>query len=223
MMKTPDGSAGTEIPFLNPMWIQHHFHEKFVAIVVAYGNTSTAWVPVPVGGSRGTNGVAPPHTAIMDTILCHYQQNDQEKCMFFSFASALHHLGLVVESEHVRQAGDLFEHCDATSQLNAIKDLVKKFNQFELNPIIWGKKKAKYYHIFDSISSDPTLIIPWGSDSGIQHAITTVGHYIFDSTHTTALHLTKESLDWCCNAKLGFAGVYLAIRFPLKKGLKTMV
>jgi hypothetical protein len=52
----------------------------------------------------------------------------------------------------------------------------------------------------------------------MQHAITVVGHYIFDSTSKHALHLTQESLDWCCNTQLGYKRAYFAIRFPFLPG-----
>ena len=108
------------------------------------------------------------------------------------------------------------EHHDAGTQLNHLRELIKTTRKFDVNPIVWKDKKTRFFDIFVNTSEDPTLIIPVGGDKGIHHAIATVGNYIFDSTHENALHLTKDSLDWCCNTRLGFEGVYLAIRFVLK-------
>jgi hypothetical protein len=47
-----DERPGKEILFLNPLWVKHHFHEKFVAMVKEYGKASEKWVPVPVGSAR---------------------------------------------------------------------------------------------------------------------------------------------------------------------------
>ena len=49
------------------------------------------------------------------------------------------------------------------------------------------------------------MLIPWGGDGGVQHAVTVAGHYIFDSTTGYALHLTQEVLT-------GAATLGLAIR-----------
>jgi hypothetical protein len=108
------------------------------------------------------------------------------------------------------------EHHDADTQIKYLRELMQTSSQFDLNPIVWSENKTRYFDIFVTTSADPTIIIPVGGDKGIHHAIATVGNYIFDSTHADALHLTKDSLDWCCNTRLGFEDVYLAIRFVLK-------
>ncbi len=216
MVKTAKGTNGKLLPLLNPMWIRHHFHEKFVAIVVAYGRDSNSWIDVPLGSSRGGKDPEPPSTSVVQGLRCKYQQEDNETCLFFSFASALFYLGLKEDSERVRKAGHQMEHLDADTQLTFLRGLMVQSNKFERNPIVWSGKKTKYFDVFECTSDNPTILIPLGADKGIHHAIATVGNYIFDSTHEEALHLTKDSLDWCCNTKHGFEGVYLAIRFVLK-------
>ncbi len=94
-------------------------------------------------------------------------------------------------------------------------------DKFKRNPIGWHGKGTKMFDIFGNTLENPTIIIPLGADEGIHHAIATVGNYISDSTTPqNSLHLTKDSLDWCCNTKLGFKGVYLAICFNLKNGYR---
>ena len=107
------------------------------------------------------------------------------------------------------------EHHDADSQLRCLRKLMLKSDKFQCYPEVWKGKKTKRFDVF-SASDNPTVIIPLGADRGIQHAVATVGNYIFDSSHKDALLLIKESLDWCCNTKLGFMGTYLAICFALK-------
>jgi hypothetical protein len=93
---------------------------------------------------------------------------------------------------------------------------VESFDCFK-RPEVWGRKQKRYnqFSALEDISISPTLIIPTGADGGVQHAITTFREYIFDSTTVQAMHLTKESLDWCCNTPSNFKEVF-AIRFPYK-------
>ena len=109
------------------------------------------------------------------------------------------------------------ENNDCQTQINGLRNIADSLGCFE-RCLVWGhkKKKARKFDIMTNISFTPTVVIPYGCDGGIQHVFTTVGRYIFDSTTKHAMHLTKESLDWSCNTKLGFQGVYFAIRFPLK-------
>ena len=93
-------------------------------------------------------------------------------------------------------------------------------DKFERNHIVCRGKGTKRFDIFENTPENPTIIIPMGADKGIHHAIVTVDTYIFDSTHQNSLHLNKDSLDWCCNTKCGFKGVYLAICFNLEKGYR---
>jgi hypothetical protein len=117
----------------------------------------------------------------------------------------------------VQMAAHGLEHSDRNSQIKGLREILLTFDCFE-REIIWGPKKKKYrqFDIMHEISDDPTLVIPFSGYGGNQHAFTTVGRFIFDSTYERAIHLTKESLDWTCNTKTGFQGVSYAIRFPLK-------
>jgi hypothetical protein len=84
--------------------------------------------------------------------------------------------------------------------------------------MVWGQRKKRHlqFNVLKNISNGPTLIIPWGGDGGVQHAVTIVGHYIFDSSTHHALRLTRDSLDWYCNTALGFKGVHFAIDFGIR-------
>ena len=59
----------------------------------------------------------------------------------------------------------------------------------------------------------PTIIIPWGRDGSISHAITIIDDLIFDSTQEKAMKLTKESLDWICIKNGGIESIYVAYRY----------
>jgi hypothetical protein len=198
--------------------VRYHFNEKFVAIVESYGDSSNAWVPVPVGNARITTASSPPPSAIAHLVECHYHQGNKNLCLFYSFASALFHLGYVKESEQVRMAGHGLEHHDRNSQIAHLRKTAVSLNIFVKNPLVWGQRKKRYrqFDIFGDISEYPTVVIPWGGDGGVQHAITIVGRYIFDSSYPKGLRLSDTSLDWCVNTKMGFLSVFFAIRFPFR-------
>ena len=217
MAKQKKQDKAKPISFLNPQWIRYNFHPRFVSMVTAYAEHSNAWVPVPVGCAKFFEDAPPPYDSIVHSVQCHYPQGNKEYCLFYSFASALFHLGFKTNSEMVRMAAHGLEHSDRNSQIKGLREILLTFDCFE-REIIWGPKKKKYlqFDIMHEISDDPTLVIPFSGYGGNQHAFTTVGRFIFDSTYERAIHLTKESLDWACNTKTGFQGVSYAIRFPLK-------
>jgi len=210
---------GEVIPFLNPAWVTYHFHEKCVAAVKEYASTCNEFVDVPVGSGREgfLDEPDPPIRAIVTEIHIHYEQESKDYCMFYSFASALWYLGFCFESELVRIDSHSMEFGDKTSQVTRLRETLSGLDLFQDPPIVWGQKGRKYlrFDVLNDISSEPTMLIPWGGDGGVQHAVTVVGHYIFDSTTGYALHLTQESLDWCCNTRLGYQRAYFAIRFPI--------
>ena len=204
-IKRSTTAQGEVIEIINHAWVKYHFHEKFVAAVMAYSLTSNKFVDVPVGSARNED-CDPPLRSNVTAVLCHYPQGDKDYCMSYSFASALWYLGFQQESELVRMQSHTLEAWDRNSQLVALREYLSGLALFKPHPIVWGQKRKRYlrFDILNDILSEPTLVIPWGGDAGTHHAVTVVGHYIFDSTTNHALHLTKESLDWCCNTRLGY-------------------
>ena len=71
----------------------------------------------------------------------------------------------------------------------------------------------------------PTLVIPFGSDSSLNHAICVVDDLIFNSTQSHALKCGMEVISWVCGSgSKGVCDVYEALRFekpekctPLKR------
>jgi hypothetical protein len=190
-----------------------------VAAVMAYSFTSNKFVNVPVGSTRN-EAKDPPLRANVTAVLCHYLQFDNDYCMAYSFALALRYLGFHDKSELVRMGAYRLEAWDMNTHIDALKERLSELDVFDDCPVVWGQRKRKYlrFVILNDISPEPTLVIPWGGDGGMQHAITVVGHYIFNITSKHALHLTQESLDWCCNTWLGYKRAYFAIHFPFLPG-----
>ena len=80
-----------------------------------------------------------------------------------------------------------------------------------------------------NISANVTLVKLMDSLGNVNHAISVVGSWIFDSNYERALLLNKESLDMICAPSIGeeqaarFEKVSYAVRFiskeaKLKKG-----
>ena len=66
------------------------------------------------------------------------------------------------------------------------------------------------------LSIYPTLLILEGSDGSINHAVSTVDHWLFDSNWKRAKRINKKNLDWCVsssNSANELKRVHLALRF----------
>ena len=90
-------------------------------------------------------------------------------------------------------------------------------------------KKMGDYKILVDISENFTLVRLMDSIRNVNHAISVVGNWIFDSNYERALVLNKASLYMICSPSVGeeqaaiFEKVYYAVRYifneaKLKKG-----
>ena len=90
-------------------------------------------------------------------------------------------------------------------------------------------KKMDDYKFFEDISENVTLIQLIDSLVNVNHAISVVGSWIFDSKYDRALVVNRASLDMICAPSVGeeqnaiFEKVFYAVRYifneaRLKKG-----
>ena len=90
-------------------------------------------------------------------------------------------------------------------------------------------KKMDEYKILEDISANFTLVQLMNSLGNVNHAISVVGSWIFDSNYERSIVLNKASLDIICDPSVGeeqaanFEKVYYAVRYifneeKLKKG-----
>ena len=82
---------------------------------------------------------------------------------------------------------------------NRIKLKGKQNLQYNLK--IW--KKNNDFDILNDISEDVTLVQLMDSLVNVNHAISIVGYWIFDSNYNKSLCLTQESLDIICSTSIG--------------------
>jgi hypothetical protein len=67
------------------------------------------------------------------------------------------------------------------------------------NPRSWVGDIWDEYDILKDYHHYPVVLQLQDRDGGIQHAITVVDDYIFDSNCDYALPRTQKALDWCCS------------------------
>ena len=84
-----------------------------------------------------------------------------------------------------------------------------------------GYKKKVSYDILTNISENVTLVQLMYSLGNVNHAISVVGYWIFDSNYKKALFLNRESLDMICAPSVGeeqaskSETVFAAVRYIL--------
>ena len=132
-----------------------------------------------------------------------------------SFSSACYHLGWKKSANKMSTIKHKFENVALDKQIAMFREEVaKRVPELICNRVqIFNSRKP--LDIFSNTSPFTTLVIPIGSDQGIQHAITIVNNLVFDSNVEVAMHLCKETLDWCTNTPGGYQKVYYAMRFHI--------
>ena len=80
-------------------------------------------------------------------------------------------------------------------------------------------KKMGDYKNLEDISANVTLVQLMDSLGSVNHAISVVGSWIFDSNYERALVLNRASLDMICDRSVGeeqssiFEKIYYAVRY----------
>jgi len=143
-----------------------------------------------------------------------YMQGGEATCLFSSFASAIHYVGLPNTAEAVAEKASVFSATsfNAVFSWNGLIDIMAQSCKW-LRPI---KINAKAFDILSDVSEFPTVLALEAFDGGTQHAFTVVGKLVFDSNCERALPLTRRSLDYCCSTDTtpGFyRQVYKGYRF----------
>ena len=80
-------------------------------------------------------------------------------------------------------------------------------------------KKKGLYKILEDISENVTLVQLMDSLQNVNHTISVVGNWIFDSNNEKSLVLNRSSLDMICSPSVGeeqaakFELVFTAVRY----------
>lgn len=128
------------------------------------------------------------------SISIQFPQGSFRTCLISSFASCLYYIGMREPAKAlITILKDSAVHPSIASSTAFFVDKV--------NTICKGFifKSAKDFRVFNSDSWHiPASIILVGNDGSEDHCIAVYGGFIFDSSTSHALHLSKEALDWCC-------------------------
>ena len=94
---------------------------------------------------------------------------------------------------------------------------IKDEQRLRYNMKIWHKNDA--FDILKKISEFLTLVQLLNSLGNVNHAISIVGYWVFDSNYDKVLCLTKESLYIICSPSIGeeqvakFQSVFYTVRY----------
>ena len=214
-----DGRKSEVVTLLSPKWVKDVFAPKYVDMVERAGRlvpTKLIWIDVPVGNARLDEA---PSTIISAAVKMKYRQNDKSSCLFKSCASAFHHVNHKPTGNAISSVALKYNDYPAKEQMEQVWKIVHTLHPTARIQRWYSKKRAEKLDILNHINHNVTIVIPLGTDGGVEHGVTIVDNLVFDSTQRNALVLCKDTLDWCCNnGENGYKGVYMAVEFsiPLK-------
>jgi hypothetical protein len=188
---------------------------EFIQMLHKAKANANQWMQIDAGSYRNINLISlemkenlPPSFRV--------QRYGENSCVINSLANALHYINDInacnAVVSKIASSLDYGEYGTYAKSRDAYAAYLMNFE-------VKGYKsyKKKNLDILKDRSMWPTLCILQGSDHSVNHAVTVVENYIFESNSQTALMLTKENLDWCCSSEsvegIKFDQVFVAYRF----------
>jgi hypothetical protein len=141
-----------------------------------------------------------------------YMQLGRGTCLFSSFASALHYVGLHEPAKEVAEQAVIWSTDETIFNWQGLLQLV----QSSCHWLVPRRLHKASFDILKDQSEYPTVLQLQATDGGTQHAVTVVGGLVFDSNCERALPLSLKTLDYCCSTddKDGnYHGIYHGYRF----------
>jgi len=194
-------------------WKKAGVREFSQAMIKAERNVNE-WVEIDAGSFKATIYNVQHHESF--PISHRIQQYGEFSCVFNSLANALNYINdfdarnKILENLQASMNYEEFNHLAKTRKAFAAYLMNFEVKGYEIQMI-------RRFDILSDRSMWPTLCILQGTDNGINHAVTVVENYIFDSNNHTAILLSKENLDLCCQSELvsevHFQKVHMAYRF----------
>ena len=202
---------------LEEKYVNDMFRDDFIQHVIQCGNEGDPqFIVIPPGRPRIEAPLSCKRTVSAPVVK--YQQNKAPTCLFYSFASALYYMGLEQPAKAVASIPRSVLN-DASLCWRALIFTM----QAECGWLVPHRIQTACFDPRVDQSEYPTAITLRGKDGSVQHAVTTVGRWIFDASCTHALPLTTESLNYCCSID-AFEGeydcVYHGYRFKENENIK---
>ena len=194
---------------LTAAYVRKTFPPGYVEEVIKEAtNDNQRFIFVPPGAPRTMDG----HMMLDDRFPeLKYMQGSDFTCLFSSFASALHYIGL---RKTAKDVADFAKTFSAQSKLGILN--WKGLNAVMEKSCSWLIPKSLEVAIFDVLtetSEFPTVMSLEAEDGSTQHAITVVGNLIFDSNIQRAIPLTRSNLNYCCSTEALPNGVFKKVFF----------
>ena len=86
---------------------------------------------------------------------------------------------------------------------NILKNKKRNIGESKVNYNLIKYKKKGLYKFLENISENVTLVQLMDSLRNVNHAISVVGYWIFDSNYERALVLNRASFDMICTLSVG--------------------
>ena len=196
---------------VEPAWVKDVFDKVIVQDIMWRPRT---FVDVPIGTRpKSQETVSSPGGPVI-----RFRQHDNKTCVFKSMACALHYLDKHNAANALSTLAVHTERKHGKGLINYLYETMEAHVPEIADGQKWNtSKKLEKFDVMANISKYPTLLQLLGTDGGIQHAVTTVDNWIFDSAEEYALALTLENLNKCCGPNVGLDKIWAAYRFE-KKG-----
>ena len=181
------------VQWLPQAFVNDNYSQGFLEQVRSLGESKNHhFVVVPPGDDKQHTNVP---KQLQSNVNIHYRQTEGLKtCMPYSFASALHHIGLRQEASEIYQYSK--QICEKHNSVSLFSDYLVTVNKHLRNTLL----KASEWNIFANKKHDLVLVMLRGCDGKEDHCVTVYGRYIFDSNFEKALPLSRKSLDLCCSS-----------------------
>jgi hypothetical protein len=149
-----------------------------------------------------------------------YQQHGKFSCLFSSLASGLYYFGFDKSADYLSKLASKYSSDQEEGFHNwrrLIEALQKCCKKLEPRKIVtnserrWDQGVQIGYDPLQDSCHYPIVLQLQDADGGIQHAVTIVEDWVFDSNNHHALPRNRVALDWCCSTdevRSTYGGVY---------------
>ena len=210
---------------LSPAWVEDIFQLAFTQLVRKFPG---CWFPVPIG--KAGIVVMPPDNIRTNVKVC-YQQKEEDFCITYSLASALHYIGEVNAAKIISLKASLWSQYPGDIIFEDLRNLLKELVPHIAECEVFNKRRKKkrsgqnrtrVMMLQDLLQPTPyiTVVQPLGKDGSNNHAVCVVDNLVFDARLPTALTLAEETFNWVCGGE-GIDKIGYAFRFSGAYKVKT--
>jgi hypothetical protein len=197
-------NGASEFVTLEQDWIDKNIDKTFQEFLKELRDKNKeGYVRIPEGANdKHEEGTYRFHTAApLAKYWCKRNSGPNRKCLFYSLASGLYHLGQKKVAFKIGSARESL----VVEGWRWVAEIIKNHTMMgELNDSKYrmlGKKEIEDWNMIrDAPKFQLCILGVMSSDGKTDHAICVVKDWIFDANYERGLTLTVESLDLCCSS-----------------------